>query len=453
LKNNEKIMPKLKSQINCPQCRQLIPAEIEQVLDTGADRSAKTRFLAGQYNIVNCPHCGFHGNLATPLVYHDPDKELLLTFIPPELNLPMAEQERTIGKLINKVLEGLPKEKRKGYLLNLQEEGITKEVIEAQQKRAALIQRLVTITDDEALAHVVKEEDQNIDAQFFAMLSQLVDASLSRNDQANAEKFSQLQQRLLPISTFGKELQAQSEELEAAINELRGLGKEVTREKLLDLVLAAKSEKRIDAYASLARMGMDYQFFQLLSEKIEAAEGEEKKRLEGIRSHLLEVVETIDKEMQARMEIAKKNLETLIGVEDIRETTIANLAAIDEYFLEVLNQEYAAAKQNKDGEREGKLKQVIETISEISQAAAGPDPELVQSLLDAKDSEARQKIMEEHAEEITPRFVEAMSTLLVQLEGPENLEKADKVRAVYRDAVRFSMQAQMKAGKQEEKKS
>jgi hypothetical protein len=312
---------------------------------------------------------------------------------------------------------------------------------------------LITITDDEALAHVVKEEDEQIDAQFFAMLSQLIEASLARNDKANAEQFSQLQQRLLPITTFGKELQAQSEELEAAVKELRSLGKEVTREKLLELVLAAPSEKRIDAYASLARMGMDYQFFQSLSEKIESANDEEKKRLEGIRTHLLEVVETIDKEMQVRLEIAKKNLETLLGVENIRETTLANLAAIDEYFLEALNQEFVAAKQNKDSKRQGKLQQVIDTITELSQAAAGPDPELVQLLLEAKDSEARQKIMQEHAEEIDPRFVEAMSTLLVQLEGPDNLEKADKVRAVYRDAARFSMQAQMNAGEQEKPES
>lgn len=458
-------MPKVRTQINCPQCRQPITAEIEQVFDVSADPGAKQRLFSGQYNIAQCPHCGFNGNMATPLVYHDADKELLLSFIPPELNLPMEEQEKVVGKMINQVLDSLPQEKRKGYLLNpqrvltmpglvervLQEDGITKEMIEDQQKRSALIQRLITITDDEALAHVAKEEDEQIDGTFFAMISQLIEASLTRGDQAAAEKFSQLQQRLLPITTFGKQLQEQSEELEAAVNELRDLGEGLTREKLLDLVLAAPSDARVDAYASVVRSGMDYQFFQLLSNKIDAAEGEEKTRLEGIRTRLLETTAQIDQELEARMQIAKQNLEALLGVDNLRDTLMTNLGVIDEFFMQALNQEMAAASQENDKERLEKLQQMIDIITEVSQAASGANPELVQSLIDEEDEAARQKIMEENAEAINSHMIETLSGLLVQLEGPDNVAMADKVRKVYREVVRFSMQAQMKAGAEEKK--
>lgn len=458
-------MPKVRTQINCPQCRQPITAEIEQIFDVTADPSAKQRLLSGQYNLAQCPHCGFHGNMATPLVYHDADKELLLSFVPPELNLPMEEQEKVVGKMINQVLESLPQEKRKGYLLNpqrvltmqglvervLQEEGITKEMIEEQQKRGALIQRLITISDDEALAYVAKEEDEQIDGTFFAMISQLIEASLARGDQASAEKFSQLQQRLLPITTFGKQLKEQSEELEAAVKELRDLGEGLTREKLLELVLNAPSDARIDAYASVARSGMDYQFLQLLSDKIETAEGEEKTRLEDIRTRLLETTAKIDEELQARLQIAKQNLDALLSVDNLRDTLMANLGAIDEFFLQALNQEMAAASQENDKERLEKLQQVIDIITELSQAASGANPQLVQSLIDAEDEEARKVIMDENADDIDSRMIETLSGLLVQLEGPDNVEMADKVRKVYREAVRFSMQAQMKAGAEEKK--
>ena len=455
-------MAKVKTQINCPQCKQPITANIDQVIDVSKDPAVKQRFLAGQYNIVLCPHCGFNGSLSTPLVYHDAEKELLLTFIPQELNLPMPEQEKVLGKLINQVLESLPQEKRKGYLLNpqrvltmqglvervLQEEGITKEMIEAQQYRFNLIQRLIAISDDDALAHVAEEEDEHIDMQFFAILSQLIEASISAGDQTRAEQFSQLQQRLMPITTIGKKLQAQSQEMESAINELRGLGKEVTREKLLDLVLAAPNEQRVDAYVSLARMGMDYQFFALLSEKIEAAEDKEKKRLQDLRTHLLEVTDEIDKQIQQRMTMARQNLEKILTQDNIPEVTAANLGIVDEYFLQVINQEYAAAREEKDTERENKIQQVIEVLSQISAAASGPDPELVQSLLDAKDAEERTKIMEDNSDSINQKLVEALSGLLVQLEGPENVEQADKVRTVYREAVRFSMQNMMKSAEE-----
>jgi hypothetical protein len=113
-------MTTVRTQINCPQCNQPINAEVRQLFDVGEDPAAKQRLLSGQFNLANCPHCGFHGNLATQLVYHDPEKELLLTFTPPGINRPRAEQEAHIGRLINKVTDSLPAEKRKGYLFNPQ---------------------------------------------------------------------------------------------------------------------------------------------------------------------------------------------------------------------------------------------------------------------------------------------------------------------------------------------
>jgi hypothetical protein len=231
--------------------------------------------------------------------------------------------------------------------------------------------------------------------------------------------------------------------MEAAITSLRELGEGLTRDKLLDLVIEAPNENRVDAYISLVRQGMDYEFFQLMSGKIEAAEGDEKKRMEDLRSHILEVTEEIDQEVQARLGIAKQNLDKLLEQENIPETTLANLHAIDDFFIQVLNQEFAAAREAKDTDRETRLKQVIETIAEVSRAAAGPDSELLQTLIDTEDVEARKQMMEENADKINQQFMEALSALLVQLDGPDNVEMADKVRKVYREAVRFSMQANL----------
>ncbi|HRJ75756.1 MAG TPA: CpXC domain-containing protein, partial [Anaerolineales bacterium] len=102
------------TQIACPRCKQLIPANVEQLFDVTADPQAKQRLLSGQSNFARCPHCGYQGRLATPVVYHDNDKELLLTFFPSELMLPVNEQEKIIGPLIKKVTDNLPPEKRKG---------------------------------------------------------------------------------------------------------------------------------------------------------------------------------------------------------------------------------------------------------------------------------------------------------------------------------------------------
>ena len=106
--------------ISCPRCKQMIPANVEQLFDVTHEPASKQRLLSGQSNHARCQYCGYEGRLATPVVYHDNEKELLLTFFPFELGLPVNEQEKMIGPLIKQVMDRLPPEKRKGYLLSPQ---------------------------------------------------------------------------------------------------------------------------------------------------------------------------------------------------------------------------------------------------------------------------------------------------------------------------------------------
>ena len=88
---------------------------------------------------------------------------------------------------------------------------------------------------------------------------------------------------------FGQQLQQQASEVEAAIASLRELGNELTREKLLDLMINAPTENRLSVLVSLTRPGLDYEFFRLLSERIERACGDGRARLVALREQLLEM--------------------------------------------------------------------------------------------------------------------------------------------------------------------
>jgi hypothetical protein len=451
-----------KTQINCPQCRQLIAADVEQVFDLSTDPSAKNRLLSGQANIAACPHCGFNGALSTPMVYHDPEKELLLTFVPPELGLPRDEQEKVVGGLINQVVDALPPEQRKGYLFNpqaaltmqglvervLQEDGISKEMIEGQQRRVNLIQRLAGITDDEALATVAEEEDENIDNEFFSLLSQLIQMAASQGDEAGANQLSSLQQRLLPITTTGKELQARSTEVEKVMNQLREAGNNLSRENLLEMVLDAESDLQVEVFAGMARPAMDYQFFQLLSDKIDASDGEEKEELASLREKLLNLTQQIDQQFQERVQMARQNVDILLKVEEnLPQVVVQNLQAIDDYFLQALSLEMEEANQKGDQERLKKLQEVMAVVQDVLQAASlGPEGVLIEALLEAETPEERKEIMQENADKITPEFIEALTGFMMQLDGsedPERKKMSEQVRTVYREALRFSMKAQM----------
>jgi hypothetical protein len=444
-----------KTRINCPNCRQPIVADIEQLFDVGVDPNAKQLFLSGAVNIVQCPNCGYHGNLATPIVYHDPEKELLLTYVPPELGLPREEQERIIGPLINRVVNNLPQEKRKGYLFRpqtmltqqrliehiLEAEGITREMIQAQQQRLILLQRLINASDD-VIAEVAKQEDKIIDGDFFAILNRLVDASLMGGDQESAQHLSDLQKKLLPLTTFGREYEQQTKEVEAAVKSLQEAGKDLTREKLLDLVIQAPNETRLSILVSLARPGMDYAFFQLLSERIDRARGDGRARLIQLRERLLELTQEVDKQMEVRAAQARQLLEKILKSKDISEATLQNLRSIDDFFVQALNTEMDAARKKGDLEKIGQLQQIVNTLQQASTPPA--EVELIEELLDAPDEQTVQAMLDKHRQEITPEFIDTLTTLMNQTQSNQDPDLQYKIQMVYRIALRYSMEANLK---------
>jgi uncharacterized protein YjgD (DUF1641 family) len=439
------------TQISCPNCRQPISAEIDQLFDVAQDPSAKQRLLSGAANLVQCPHCGYQGTLATPVVYHDPDKELLLTFVPPEIGLPRDEQEKLIGGLINRVVNNLPQEKRKAYLLQpqaaltmqglveriLEADGITKEMIQAQQERLNLIQRLLTVSD-ESLETVVEEEDELIDAQFFGLLRRLIEASVMGGDRAAAEQLNHLQQVLLPITTYGREVQAQSQEVEQAVKDLQDLGKELDREKLLDLVSKAPNDTRLSTYVSFTRPLMDYTFFQMLSDRIDRARGDGRTRLGELREKLLEMTNQLDQQIQARAQAARQLIEQILQSGDIANATAQSLPAVDEFFLQELNQMQESAREQGDLDRLGKLQKILDVVKQASESP--PEIALLEELLEAPDDQALRQSLEEHQDEITPEFLNALANIVGQVEESDDKQLAERIKNINRMALRFSMQ-------------
>jgi hypothetical protein len=441
----------------CPRCRQPIAADVEQLFDLNSDPKAKQRFLSGNFNMVHCQNCGYEGSLATPLVYHDPDKELLLTYFPPELGLPVNEQEKMIGPMINQVLNRLPPEKRKAYLLRpqtmltqqqmiervLESDGITKDMLAAQQQRLNLLQRLFS-TAPESRAEIIKQEESLIDESFFSMLSRLIEASMAQGDQQSGRALSALQKELLSTTKIGQVLAGQAAEAEAAVKELQEASqKGLTRESLLDMIVNASSDIRLTTIVSMARSGLDYSFFQILSERIDAAEGDEKDKLTDLREKLLEMVQEIDQAMQKQIAQARQTLETILKAKDIPTAIQENGDLINEVFIEALRSELDAATQKNDTARLNKLQQVVETIQKLSVPPA--EIALVQELVGATSDEERQKILEEHAEEVTPELLQMMSSLATQGEGQE--QSADMLKSfqdAYMAALRFSMETNLK---------
>ena len=443
-------------QTNCPNCRRPVVADVEQLFDLSSDPSAKQRLLSGVSNQLSCPHCGYQGTVPTLVVYHDPEKELLLTFAPPELGLPHDEQERRIGSLINRVVDSLPQEKRKAYLLQpqtmltfqgliehiLEADGITKEMIEGQQNRINLIQRMMQITTDDVLEEVAQQEDELIDLEFFCLLRNLIQsAEISANQEA-AKQLTDLYDKLMSVTTVGKELKAQTQEIEAVVNDLREAGDQLTREKLLDIVLKEPTEARLRALVSLTRPGMDYQFFQQLSERVDRARGEGRARLISIREQLLNLCDEYDKEIAARADNARDLIDQISSADDIEKAMLEALPVIDEIFLHELNQALEAAEKSADTSTREKLEKMVSVLEQLSEKP--PEIHLIEELLavpEGDDQETKwREIMDSQRDSVTPEFLTTLANISVRADSEEQQAVADRLKKLNRTALRYSME-------------
>lgn len=450
-----------KMMVNCPNCRRPITAEIEQLFDVNIDPTAKQRLLSGNSNMIQCPVCGYQGIYPTVLVYHDPEKELLMTFAPPELGLPRNDQERIIGGLINQAINGLPLEKRKGYLLKpqaaftfqgmleriLEADGITREMIQAQQQRLNLLQRLMNASSSEVRGELAQQEDALVDAQFFALLRRIAESAAMSGDQTAAQELQQLQEDILPYTTFGRELQAQAQDVEAAVNDLKAAGKELTREKLLDLVIHAPNENYQRALVSLARSGMDYEFFQLLSERIERARGDGRTRLVELRDKLLEWTRQADEQLEAHQAEVRQLFDAILEAEDTTEAMVQSLPYVDEFFLQELNQTIQEARASNNLSKLSKLQKMVQVLQEASQQA--PEVSIIEELMEVPQDEYQKEtwleILKQNEEHVTPDFLNALANITAQVQDGDDPELAQRLKELNRVTLRFSMEKNLNA--------
>lgn len=438
----------------------MIAANVEQLFDVTHDPASKQRLLSGQSNHARCPHCGYDGRLSTPIVYHDNEKELLLTFFPPELGLPLNEQEKLIGPLIKQVMDRLPPEKRKGYLLKptanftyesmmetiLNKDGISSEMIKSQQERVMLIEKLLQMTSPDARLEMIRQNEKNIDEQFFSLFSRIAQNAMQSGQEPIARALIDLQKQLLDETAFGRQLKESVAEVETAQKILQEAGQTLTREKLLDFVIESTNDARIRAYVSLARGGMDYTFFQNLSDRIEKSAGEEKAKLESIREKLLGFTAEVDKQLEARFRQAQDFVETLLNQEDVEKATRDNIEAFSQDAFEVVNQLLRQASEKNDYTRMGKLQKMVQVLQE----ASAPPPEIafIEQLLQTPDNEAVDQMLSENDEMVNQQFVEALSGLIAQIESqgesnPEAQAMSGKLSEIYKVALKRVMKKNM----------
>jgi hypothetical protein len=438
----------------CPQCGLPIVAEVNQLIDVGQQPELKRQLLSGQANLAVCQSCGYQGPIQSPIVYHDPAKELLLTYFPPEMHVSPPQQEKIIGPLIRRVVDNLKPEQRKAYLFKpqtmltyqrllevvLEADGITTEMMKRQQDRLNLLQRLVGMEND-SRKHVVEQDMHLVDEEFFQMLNSLVQMTMAQGDENGAQVLIGLQQFLFENTPKGKELKSQVEEAQAAIQSLQEASKDggLTQEKLLDLIVDAPSDIRLVTLVNYAFQGLDYTFFSLLAQRIEKASGEEREHLVQRRDKVLEMRQEIERELAAQTEEIRKMINEIIAAEAMEEALMKHANQINQAFVEVLQSELQLAQQKLQIDRANKLEQLLDLILEASQ----PPAEIVfaQSLMETEDDEALDTLLKENDEKVDDQLAQTLGMLIQQVEAREDIDEDTKKRleTIYGKVLKITM--------------
>jgi hypothetical protein len=432
----------LLARVTCPGCHNQFQAPVEQVLDVRADPDAKMRVLNGLVNVAVCPHCGTRGALNLPFLYHDPDKELALVHMPMEAGRDDLERQQSIGKLTSAVMESLPPEERKAYLLQpqvfltletlvnkiLEADGVTPEMIEAQKAKAALLQRMLEATSDEVLEAMIKENDAAIDAGFLRTLTMNLEIAQFSGQAASAQQLLALRDKLLELSSAGRSIKARGEMLEA-------LRTEPTREKLLDLIIRAPDEQTRELLVTFGRPLLDYLFFQALTSRIESAPDEgERERLTALRTEVLAVRDRLDEETRALYEERSALLRDLLLSDDPEALARRRFPELDQAFSNVLAANLEDARAAGDKEATEALQAIWALVLRLMEETLPPEVRLFNLLMAAEEDAEVEELLQENRDLVTERMVKFMEEAEARIREEGALEAAERLALVLEKA-------------------
>lgn len=421
------------TQINCPNCGTPFQAEIHQIIDAKRSPELKQRLLQGSLNVAVCPSCGAGGQLSSILVFHDPDFEMFLIYMPQELHLSEVQREQMIGRLTQEVMNSLPAEERRAYMLQpqiilnmqtfmenvLETEGITKEMIERQKKQAELLNTLAQ-ADKDVQDYLIKERSNEIDETFFAMLQQYIDSAAQMQNSKQMVDLTNLRARLMTQTAVGKRL----EQRQIAVHKLSREAKKeggLTPKMLAKHVVANQDDEGIvDALVMAGQSAMQYEFFSELTVAIEKSDKDGDKtsvqRLTHYREKYLEMYDQMQNASREIIEDALATLDNLLSTPDKATAVQENIEQIDDAFMYILAARLAEAEEKGNTAEINALNEIQETIINMVEAQLPPEVQFINNLMRVETNEEQEQLLAENNHLITPELVQMIDQVIKQAE-------------------------------------
>ncbi|MHB0877621.1 MAG: CpXC domain-containing protein [Anaerolineae bacterium] len=409
------------TQVKCSACGRQYQQQVHQAIDSGKEPQLKSLLLTGRFNVTSCPQCGNQGLLNRPFLYHDPEKLLFLILQPMDLRAGTSANQQVIGSLSSQFMSGLKPEERRGYMLQpkvyltlqsmvddiMVADGITREEIQAARERTALLEELAQAATLEDLKQKVEQNKDKIDYAFFEVLTSYMEQAAESGDTETAQALGDLRDDLLGLT--------QVEGVEP-----QGKPLEVDREALMQALIEERDPERLHQLVAVARPALDYFFFQMLAERIDAvgAEGNEieKRRLSRVRDTILQTMDDLDQQSRELLTQAAAFLRDTVSQPAPEAYLRQNAEHMDDAFFAVLNANIGEAQRRQD-EATAKALAALGTIAvRILQESAPPEVRLINEVIQSKPEERRAKL-EEHRELLSDQLLSLIDQMSGTLRG------------------------------------
>jgi hypothetical protein len=437
----------MQTQLTCPQCQIPFTAEIHQVVDVGRNPQLKRQLLSGGLNVAMCPSCGFAAQLGTPMLYHDPNHELFMVFVPMELNLPHVEQQKIIGDLVQQAMSAIPQEQRRGYMLQpttmlsyqsflekvLETEGITPEMLARQRKQAELLETM-SRADRDVIDILLQERADEIDETFFALLASMLQAAAETDNDEQALKLSNLQARLYQETELGKQLERRQVALHALRREANAQGGLTPEILLKHLLRHEEDEPLVDAIVNAGQGVLSYELFSQMADEIELREkaGDEvgASRLDKIRKSMLALHDEMQQASRQALAQASQLLQQLLSAEDTRAAVRDHMDEIDDAFMYLLSATLSQAQEGGAEKQADALQELRDVILDEADQQTPPEIRFLNRLMLAETDESRRQLLEDNREMVTPELVQVLRLLVAQADQAGDEEAKEAIQAL-----------------------
>lgn len=442
--------------IACPACQAPVEAGVERIIDAQRRPALKAALLSGQLNRVQCGACGAASSVATPVLYHDAEKEVLIAFVPPEMNLAAQQRDSVLGDMLRELTAGIPQEAFRGYMFQpkqaltlqglleqiMEADGVTREMLEEQQRRFQLLNTLLQARPERREA-LLREHDAEVDAGFFQAALVMMQQAAQEGQQELARSLAAIQEAAAQHSSFGKRMAAEAEAREqvvqAVARRVEALGDSPQRKDLLALALElARDEARLQALVGILRPAFDYPFFQELTLRIDQASAAERAQLEALRTRLGELTRMVDARTQAALQQVAGALQAIMTSSDIDQAIREHLGLIDDNFMAVLEANIREAGKRADIQASSRLKLIREKIMALLQENMPPELRFVNELLGAGSQQEALALLDEGLQRFgaaLPEMLEAVGRM-PGLQGQQELmRRLEMLREAARDRL------------------